>query len=284
MSSASWSTYWRVMRFDKPIGTALLWYPVAWSLWLASQGLPSGYYFVLFLFGTIVMRAAGCVINDIADRQLDAHVARTNQRPLATGELSLQQALGSFAFLILLALIILIQLPPSCFLIAFIAVLLTAFYPFTKRWFNMPQLILGLAFTSSIPMVFMAVKGEMTLITGLLILINICWVVAYDTAYAMVDRSDDLLMQVHSSAILFGRSDRLAIAILQIITHGLWIPIAYLAHLNNLFYLVWAMAGCLFVYQQRLIRYRRGQDCFAAFLNNHWYGLSMWVALIISMY
>ena len=284
MSSTKWSAYWRLMRFDKPIGTALLWYPVAWSLWLASSGFPTLSYFLLFFTGTVIMRAAGCVINDIADRQLDAHVKRTTKRPLATGELSLQQALICFSLLILFAILILIQLPPSCFLIALFAALLTAFYPFTKRWFDMPQFILGLAFTSSIPMVFMAIQGQFTMVTGILILLNIFWVIAYDTAYAMVDRSDDIVMQMHSSAILFGDSDRLIIAILQILTHGLWLIIAYLNHFTYQFFLIWALAGGMFIYQQRLLRNRLPQDCFIAFLNNHWYGLTMWLALIIALF
>ncbi len=270
------------MRFDKPIGIALLWYPVAWSLWLAAKGWPSEYYFVLFFLGTVIMRAAGCIINDIADRHLDAHVARTYKRPLVSGELSLQQALAAFIALMILALVILILLPPACFLVALIASLLTLLYPFTKRWFDMPQLILGLAFASSIPMVFIAIQGGLTTVTGLLILLNICWVIAYDTAYAMVDRPDDMLMQMHSSAILFGTADRMAIAILQVISHSLWLPIAYYASLSSQFYFVWLMAGGLFVYQQYLIRNRNGKDCFKAFLNNHWYGLIMWLALIIS--
>jgi 4-hydroxybenzoate polyprenyltransferase len=270
------------MRFDKPIGTALLWYPVAWSLWLSSQGLPSLRLFTLFLLGTITMRAAGCVINDIADRQLDAHVARTKKRPLATGQLTLQNALVCFSILLSIALFILIHLPPYCFLIALIAALFTALYPFTKRWFDMPQLILGLAFTSSVPMVFEAVEGQFSLITGLLMALNICWVVAYDTAYAMVDRDDDLLMQMHSSAILFGRSDRYVIGVLQIITHGLWLPIAWLSHFDYRFYIIWFVASLFFIHQQRLLYDRRGPNCFAAFLNNHWYGLVMWVALIVA--
>lgn len=283
MPRAKWSAYWQLMRFDKPIGTALLWYPVAWSLWLASKAWPLLYYLVLFFLGTVIMRAAGCVINDIADRQLDAHVARTEQRPLATGQLTLQNALVCFFVLILLALLILIQLPPACFLIALLAVLLTAVYPFTKRWFDMPQLVLGLAFTSSIPMVFVAVNGQITVVTILLIVLNICWVIAYDTAYAMVDRNDDLLMQMHSSAILFGRSDRFAIATLQLITHSLWIPIAYISQLHTQFFIFWLLAGGLFIYQQKLIRERKRQDCFTAFINNHWYGLVMWLAIIVSI-
>ena len=283
MSATKWSAYWRLMRFDKPIGTALLWYPVAWSLWIASNGLPAGYLLFLFFAGTVIMRAAGCVVNDIADRQLDAHVARTTQRPLATGELTLQQAVASFAVLIFMALCILIQLPPACFLIALMAVLLTSIYPFTKRWFDMPQLLLGLAFTSSIPMVFITVQGHLNSITALLMVLTVFWVIAYDTVYAMVDRHDDLVMEMHSSAILFGHSDKLAVALLQSATHLIWIPIGYALKLNGLFYLIWGFASLFFIYQQWLIRDRSRAGCFSAFLNNHWYGLIMWGALALSL-
>lgn len=276
------SAYYRLARFDKPVGILLLWAPTAWALWLANQGKPPLYLVFLFSLGTLLMRAAGCVVNDIADRHVDKYVERTQKRPITTGELSIKQALFFLFLLLLGALCVLVMLPVQCVVYALVALLLTVIYPFCKRFIQAPQLVLGLAFSMSVPMVYAASGASMGGVMVILLLINVAWTLAYDTQYAMVDRKDDLLIGIKSTAILFARFDIFAISLLQIFFHGLWFLLAELCQLGSWYYLGWLAGGFLLIYQYTLIRQRQEKQCFKAFLNNSWYGLVMWLAIIMA--
>ncbi|MCW8407622.1 4-hydroxybenzoate octaprenyltransferase [Legionella sp. PATHC035] len=276
-----WNAYWRLMRFDKPVGILLLWYPTAWALWLANKGEPSLRLFLLFLSGTVLMRAAGCVINDIADRNIDRHVARTKLRPLTAGEVTLPEAFLLLIALLLAALFILIQLPRNCFYLGLIALFVSLLYPFCKRFLDAPQLILGLAFSMGIPMAYVASGFSLTIECFLLFLINFCWILVYDTMYAMADKADDLRIGVKSTAILFADNDRLIIGVLQSLFHGLWLYWALVNQMSLFFYIIWCAAGFILIYQQKLIRKREPQDCFKAFLVSGYYGAWMWLAVAI---
>lgn len=264
--------YVRLMRLDKPIGILLLWFPTAIALWVANHGNPPFRLVFYFLLGTIVMRSAGCVVNDLADRHVDRHVHRTAKRPLTTGEVSVLNALLLFTALLFIAFFIVIQLPVQCFYYALVGLPVTVLYPFCKRFIQFPQVILSLAFSVSIPMVYTASAVDLNSDTLLLLMINILWVVAYDTIYALVDRGDDLRLGVKSTAVLFGSHDRSIIAMLQTIMHGLWLPIAYSLHVNNAFYLSWSAGSLVLVYQQYLITDRSPKNCFKAFQWSAVYG------------
>ncbi|WP_232505602.1 4-hydroxybenzoate octaprenyltransferase [Legionella clemsonensis] len=270
------------MRLHKPIGILLLWWPTAWALWLASEGKPPFSLTLLFLAGTVCMRSAGCVINDIADRHVDLHVKRTKTRPLTAGQVNLIEAFCLLFILLLLALTILLQLPKPCFYYALVAVVVTLLYPFCKRFIQSPQLVLGIAFSMGIPMVYAALDHLVDKTMMILLFINFIWVVAYDTEYAMADREDDLRIGIKSTAILFASYDKLAIALLQVLLHLLWLPLAFT--LNSLFFWgCWFYAALNLVYQQRLIRQREAVNCFNAFTSNNWYGLSMWIGIVGAM-
>lgn len=274
--------YLRLMRFDKPIGIFLLLWPTLWALWLANQGPPSIVVLMVFVVGTVLMRAAGCVINDIADRNYDGHVQRTAARPLITGEVSLTEAVGVFWGLLLMSGTLLFFLNGPSFIVAVVAACLAVVYPFAKRILPTPQLILGFAFSSAIPLAYIASGQPLTWLTGLLCLVNCLWVIAYDTYYAMVDRDDDLTLGIKSTAILFGKYDRAIIALMQSLMAFGWCLIAVYAHLDIGFVLFGVFAHGLFVYQYWLTSDKSRQHCFQAFLNNNWYGLLMWVGLVIN--
>jgi len=278
----NWSAYWRLSRFHKPAGTLLLWAPTAWALWMANREAPSLRLFLLFLAGTIIMRAAGCVMNDIADRNIDGHVQRTKNRPLAAGELTVKQAFALLFVYLLLAFLIVLQLPLNCLYYAVLALLVTFVYPFCKRWINAPQLVLGIAFSMGIPMAYVA--SHVAFDTGMfmLLLINFLWIVAYDTQYALSDRPDDLLIGVKSTAILFGRFDTLIINVLQIACQLLWLILAWSRQLSWIFYVAWLCASLLFVYQQHLITSGKNDACWKAFASNSWYGLIMWAGIALN--
>lgn len=277
-----WGSYFRLMRFDKPAGTLLLWFPTAWALWIANQGNPTLRLGLLFLVGTILMRAAGCVMNDIADRHIDLHVQRTAKRPLTTGEVGLQEAIILLLVLLFAALLILIQLPKACFYYALFAVLITVVYPFCKRFIQGPQLVLGLAFSMGIPMAYAASGRLPDLSMFILLIINFLWILAYDTQYAMVDRKDDLRIGVKSTAILFASYDRVIIAIIQFVFHSLWLLLAFEQGYSRIFLFFWLLATVILLHQQRLILKLDPLRCFQAFLTNSYYGLLMWIALIFS--
>ena len=275
-----WGAYWRLCRFDKPIGTLLLWYPTAWALWIANKGYPDLRLCLLFFLGTVFMRAAGCVINDIADRNIDKHVSRTLHRPLAANEISLLGAFTALGLLLFAALLVLINLPLSCYPWALLAVFVTFLYPFCKRFINAPQMVLGLAFSMGIPMAYAASNVAVNRETLILFCINFCWIVAYDTMYAMTDKADDLKIGVKSTAIYFGRYDRLIIGSLLACLHGLWLYWAVMQQIGSLFYMCWSIAGLVLVYQQKLIHQRQPQNCFKAFLISNYYGALMWLGVV----
>ncbi|MGC1182208.1 4-hydroxybenzoate octaprenyltransferase [Legionella sp.] len=274
-----WNAYWRLMRFDKPIGILLLWFPTAWALWLANKGFPSLKLFVLFFMGTVLMRAAGCIINDIADKDIDKHVIRTRLRPLTVGEISIKEALVLLVMLLLASLLILINLPWDCFYLGCIALFICFLYPFCKRFLNAPQFVLGLAFSMGIPMVYVASNLTLNDECALLFLLNFSWIVAYDTMYAMSDKEDDLRIGVKSTAIYFGTYDRLIIGLLLCVVHGLWLFWALSIHASKGFYICWFAAALVLFYQQKLISNRKRAQCFKAFVLSSYYGGFMWLAL-----
>ncbi len=278
-----WSAYWRLLRFNRPAGTLLLWYPTAWALWFANDGFPSFKLLFLFFIGTVLMRAAGCVFNDIADRHIDKHVTRTKLRPLTSGEVGLSETFILLILLLCAALGVVINLPPNCFYLALVALLITFLYPFCKRFIEAPQLVLGLAFSLGIPMAYVA--SEVSLNSGffILFLINFAWIVAYDTMYAMTDREDDLKIGVKSTAIYFSNYDRMIIGMLLSTLHSLWLYWALVSKVHVGFYGCWAAAGLILIYQQKLINKRAPEDCFKAFLVSVYYGLFMWLAVGVAL-
>lgn len=274
--------YALLMRWHRPIGSFLLLWPTLWALWIAADGLPSTKILAIFVVGVFVMRSAGCVINDYADRYIDGHVERTKNRPLATGQVSKAQALGLFVTLCVVALLLVLQLNWLTIQLAFVGVLLTMVYPFTKRFTHLPQVILGAAFAWSVPMAFAAQANSIPPIAILVYLIALLLPMIYDTEYAMVDRLDDLKIGVRSTAILFGHFDRLMIGILQIIVILLCGLLGYFLSLGIIYYSSIFIAAGLFIYQQYLIKYRDPARCFQAFLNNNWVGLVIWLGLVFA--
>lgn len=269
----------KLMRFHRPVGIYLLWFPVAWALWLANAGFPGFKLFLIFFAGTVLMRAAGCIVNDMADRHIDKHIQRTSDRPLTSGQLSLTQAFMSLFLLLAAAFGLLLMLPWDCFYFALFAVIVTAIYPFSKRFFDAPQMLLGIAFSMGMPMAFIASGQPLDVALFLLMLINFLWVISYDTMYAMADRPEDLLIGVKSTAILLADHDRITIAVLQAMFHGLWLFWAWFADPGFFFYSMWAIAAVVLIYQQSLIHQRIPERCFRAFKINGCYGLLMWLAL-----
>lgn len=274
--------YGLLMRLDKPIGVLLLLWPTLWAVWLAGDGHPSLKYIVVFVLGVEIMRAAGCIINDFADRRIDPYVQRTRQRPLATGRVSVAEAMTLFVALCLLAFALALQLNGLAIALSLPAVAVAVAYPFSKRVTYLPQAVLGVAFGWGIPMAFAAETGRVPLIAWILLVINIFWAMAYDTFYAMADRPDDLKIGVKSSAILFGRWDRAMTAAFQVVVlAGLWL-VGRLEHLGLWFDLgLLAAAGCA-LYEQYLIRDREPAACFRAFLHNTWFGAAVFAGLVLS--
>ena len=277
-----WRAYWQLARMDKPIGTLLLLWPTLWSLWLASAGSPPLWPLLAMGLGVVLMRAAGCVINDYADRQVDGHVQRTAQRPLPAGQLTARQALVFFVLLAGLAFLLVLTLNRQTIALSVIGLLLAVIYPFMKRVTHLPQLVLGLAFSWSIPMAWVAVANELTVTTWLLFGANVLWTIAYDTYYAMVDREDDRRIGVKSTAILFGQYDLLMIALLQVTTLLTLLLVGWLQQLNGLFYASVLVAAALFVYQGVSARNRDRQACFQAFLANNWVGCVIFGGSLLS--
>ncbi len=280
LTPKNFTHYLALMRFEKPIGWLLLMWPTLWACWIAANGSPDWALVWIFALGVIIMRSAGCVINDYADRDIDPLVDRTQLRPLAAGHVSSGEAFAVFAVLIVLALLLLAQLPARVWPWSIPAALLTVIYPFMKRFFVAPQLVLGAAFSFSIPMVYVAFDHAFDSTFWLLVAANLSWVLVYDTAYAMSDREDDLKIGVKSTAILFGRLDRLAIAALQLIVLGLLFIVGNNLALNPSYSFGLLLAAGLFVYQQYLLKDRDRQRCFQAFLNNGWLGGFVWFGLI----
>ena len=264
--------YAQLARLDRPIGNFLLLWPTLWALWLAAEGLPRPGVLVVFVLGVVVMRAAGCVINDYADRDFDRHVKRTRHRPLTTGRVSEREALSLFLLLCLLAFGLVLLMNRLTILLSLGGVVLAATYPFMKRHTHLPQIHLGAAFGWAAPMAFAAQTGSVPALAWLVFVAAVVWATIYDTEYAMVDRDDDLKIGIRSTAILFGRHDRLIIGLLQAVMTFLLVLIGWQAQLGAVYFAGVALATPLFVYQQGLIRHRDRQDCFRAFLNNNIYG------------
>lgn len=274
--------YARLVRLDRPIGIYLLLWPTLWALWIAAGGIPDLVILGIFIIGTVVMRSAGCAINDYADRDFDPHVARTNTRPLAAGHITPQEALYVFVTLGVIAFFLALPLNGLTLAMSLVAIALAISYPFMKRWHHLPQVHLGAAFSWGIPMAFTAITGEMPpLVAWLLFLANVLWTTAYDTMYAMCDRDDDLKIGVKSSAILFGQHDRLIIGILQLLTLVLLGWIGLLSGRGGWYWLGCGVAIVLCVYQQWLIRNREPLPSLRAFLNNHWLGMAVFLGLAV---
>lgn len=276
-----WPHYARLMRLDKPIGIYLLLWPTLWALWIAGEGVPDPLVLFVFVAGVVLMRSAGCVINDYADRDIDPKVSRTRLRPLAAGDVTPREALVLFAGLCLLAFALVLLMNSLTIWLSFIAVALAAVYPFMKRFTYYPQVVLGLAFGWSIPMSFAAQTGSVSGVAWLLLGANLFWTVAYDTLYAMVDRKDDLRAGVKSTAILFGEADRDIIAILQGLALFSLLLAGIQVEMGWPYYLGLLGAGGLVVYQMKLIQRRKPEKCFQAFLNNHWVGLVVFAGIAL---
>ena len=274
--------YWRLMRFDKPIGILLLLWPALWALWIAGQGRPDPLVLFVIVTGVVVMRAAGCVINDYADRDFDPHVQRTQQRPIAAGLVSPKEALILFVVLCLASFGLVCLLNGFTIALSVPGAFLAASYPFMKRFTHLPQAYLGVAFGWAVPMSFAAQTNAIPWVGWELFLATVIWALIYDTMYAMVDRDDDLKIGVKSTAILFGEYDRQIIGGLQVLMLLILANIGLQLSLAWPYYLGLVMAAGFFVYQQTLIFHRVKADCFKAFLNNHWFGTTVFVGLAVN--
>ena len=273
--------YLRLLRLDKPIGILLLLWPTLWGLWFAAKGLPPFHILLIFSAGVLLMRSAGCAINDYADRGFDAHVERTRLRPLATGEVSQREALFLAGGLALLAFLLILPLDRLVILLSFPALFLAASYPFTKRFFAIPQAYLGIAFGFGIPMAYAAVRGEVPVEAWLLLLANLFWSVAYDTEYAMVDRPDDQKIGIRTSAITFGKFDIAAVALCYMATLILLAGVGRQAGLGIVFHSGLLVAAGIALYHLWLIRSRDRAACFKAFLHNTWFGFAVFAGLFL---
>ncbi len=273
--------YLRLMRLHRPIGSFLLLWPTLWALWLAADGHPTPKLFAIFVIGVFVMRSAGCIINDFADRNFDPHVQRTHARPLATREVSIWEALILFALLCLIALGLVLLLNRLTQELAVIGALLVISYPFMKRYTYLPQPYLGLAFGWGIPMAYAAVTGGVPTVAWLIFIANVIWATVYDTMYAMVDRPDDIRIGIKSTAILFGDLDRTIIGILQVLLLMDLLLVGYQTRMSTVYYLGLAFALLFAFYQQVLIRRRNPQRCFQAFMNNNWFGAAVFAGILL---
>jgi 4-hydroxybenzoate polyprenyltransferase len=275
-----WLAIKLITRMDKPIGTYLLLWPTYWALWIASDGWPNLHLLIVFSLGVFIMRSAGCVINDYADRKIDGKVTRTKNRPLVNGIMTSNEAINLFGILIGMALGLVLTLSWPTIYLSVVALFLAALYPFMKRYTQLPQVFLGAAFSWGMIMAFAEAQGEIPVVAWLLFLANLCWTVAYDTMYAMVDREDDLKIGVKSTAILFADNDKRIIGFLQLLTLGLLWTVGDILAFGWPYQLTLVVAGALFSYQQLLISNRERDTCFKAFLHNHWVGLIIFVGIL----
>jgi 4-hydroxybenzoate polyprenyltransferase len=279
--TTKWGAYWRLMRFDRPIGILLLLWPTWWALLLAGGGRPTVRNSLIFTAGVVLMRAAGCVMNDMADRDLDPHVQRTRDRPLAAGEVQLREALGLFLALMLVAFLLVLLTNALTVKLALAGAVLASSYPFFKRFTHVPQVVLGIAFGWGIPMAFAAETGGVPAIAWWLLAINTVWSVIYDTEYAMVDRADDLAVGIKSTAILFGRYDVFVIAVLMALMLNLLAAVGWELSLLWPWYVALAATAALFGRQLYMIRDREPSACFKAFLDNNWVGFGLFLGLLL---
>lgn len=273
--------YFRLVRLHRPIGTLLLLWPTLWALWLASDGWPEPYALFAFCLGTLLMRSAGCAINDYADRDFDRHVARTRDRPVTSGRIQPWEAIAVFCALSLAALPLLIPFNTLTWLLAVVAAFLAGSYPFTKRFFAIPQAYLGVAFGFGIPMAYAAIQGAVPLVAWVLLVANIAWAVAYDTEYAMVDRDDDLKIGVRTSAITFGRFDVTAVMVCYGLTIALLAWAGQIAGMGTAYLAGLGAAGSIAVYHYGLIRDRSREGCFKAFNHNTWFGAAVFSGIVV---
>ena len=276
-------TYAYLIRLDKPIGTLLLLWPTLWALWLASGGFPQWHLLIIFILGTFLMRSAGCAINDYADQDFDRHVLRTKDRPITSGKISGKEALMVASTLALIAFLLIQPLNALTKELSFFALAVAILYPFTKRFFAIPQAVLGIAFGFGIPMAYAAVLGFIPLEAWVLFVGNIFWAIAYDTAYAMVDRDDDLRLGLRTSAITFGRFDVIAIALSYSVLFLSQIWVAQLANLSNYFWLGWCLALACAAYHLKLVSTRKREECFKAFRHNNWLGGFLFLGILLGL-
>ena len=277
------NAYIRLMRLDKPIGALLLLWPTYWALFLSADGWPDLDILFIFTSGVFIMRTAGCVINDFADRKIDKHIVRTQQRPLATGEISSNSALVLFGLLLLIALGLVLQTNILTIKLSLIAVLLATLYPFTKRWTNLPQLVLGAAFGMSVPMAFSAQTGVVPLTAWLVFIATLVWTLIYDTFYAMADRDEDLKIGVKSTAILFAKYDQIIITLLQILLIIVLILIGNVFDLGLIYDFSLVIISFFMIYHQFLLKKRQKEEYFKAFLNNNFIGMTAFLGIFLSV-
>lgn len=276
-----WLAVKLITRMDKPIGTYLLLWPTYWALWIASDGWPSFHLLIVFSLGVFIMRSAGCVINDIADIKVDGKVERTKNRPLISGLMTKKQALNLFGLLIGCAFGLVLTLSWQTIYLSVVALVLAASYPFMKRFTQLPQVVLGAAFSWGMIMVYSEAMGEVPLIAWLLFIANLLWTVAYDTMYAMVDRDDDLKIGVKSTAILFKNHDKRIIGFLQLCVLGVLFTVGDMLAFGWPYHLSLVVCAGLFSYQQLLIINRERDKCFQAFLHNHWVGMTIFIGILV---
>jgi len=277
------NAYFRLMRLNKPIGIYLLLWPTYWALFLSAGGWPDIDLLIIFTFGVIITRSAGCVINDYADREIDKHIARTRDRPITAGEISPKAALLLFFALGLVAFALVLLTNILTIKISFIALALAVLYPFTKRWTNLPQLILGLAFAMSVPMAFSAQTGTVPASAGWIFLATVLWTLIYDTLYAMADRDEDLKIGVKSTAILFAKYDQIFITLLQVLLMIVFIKIGNLFDLGTFYDISLIIILLFMIYHQFLIKKRQKTDYFKAFINNHFIGMTVFFGIFLSI-
>ncbi|MBC8721889.1 4-hydroxybenzoate octaprenyltransferase [Paraburkholderia sp. 31.1] len=271
--------YLRLVRMDKPIGSLLLLWPTLNALWIASGGHPSWQLLVIFTLGTVLMRSAGCAINDYADRDFDRHVKRTENRPITSGKINAWEAVGLATVLSLVAFLLIQPLNALTRELSVVALFVAGTYPFVKRFFAIPQAYLGIAFGFGIPMAFAAVQDHVPLLAWVMLVANIFWAVAYDTEYAMVDRDDDIKIGIRTSALTFGRFDVAAVMLCYAVTLGIYVGIGVTLGFGPLYWLGWAVAvGCA-IYHYTLIRHRERMPCFAAFRHNNWLGGALFAGI-----
>ena len=274
--------YWLLSRFDRPIGILILLWPALWALWVAGDGKPDIRVLIVICLGVVLMRAAGCVINDYADRDFDPHVERTRQRPIAAGKVKPKEALMVFVVLCLCAFGLVLLLNIYTIMLSFIAAFLAASYPFMKRYTQLPQAYLGIAFGWAVPMSFSAQLNNIPAVAWVMYVAVVLWALVYDTMYAMVDKDDDLKIGVKSTAILFGAYDRHIMAVLQLIILALLISVGRMQQLGWPYYGGVLVASGFSVYQQKLIFHREKALCFKAFLNNNWFGMVVFAGLVMA--
>jgi 4-hydroxybenzoate polyprenyltransferase len=272
--------YSELVRLNRPIGIYLLLWPTLWGLWFAAQGVPEFKILIIFVLGVVLMRSAGCAINDYADRDIDLLVARTKDRPLTSGKISAKEALGVFAFLALIAFFLVLQLNTTTILLSVVAVILAASYPFMKRFHHFPQVHLGAAFAWAIPMSYTAITGNSPPIEAwLLFIAALLWTTAYDTQYGMVDREDDVKIGVKSTAIFFGKHDTFIIGVLHLLTLMIITIVGMMNDRGPIFYLSILVAAGFAIYQQFLTQNKEPQKCLQAFLNNNWFGMIIFIGI-----